>query len=64
MQETRAYGMLRLPDGTIRAMYNRNDKNQYSIKDGKFTQTGKPTPPQHKCERRARVRPHFRSAPA
>jgi len=53
VKQTREYGMIHLPDGTIRAMYNRNDKNQYSIKDGKFTQTGKPTPPQHKCERQA-----------
>jgi hypothetical protein len=34
-------------------MYNRDDKDRYSIKDGKFTQSGKPTPPQHKCERPA-----------
>jgi hypothetical protein len=51
VKQTREYGIIHLPDGTIRAMYNRNDKNQYSIKDGKYTQTGKPTPPQHKCER-------------
>lgn len=53
MNQTREYGMIRLPDGTIRAMYNRDDKDRYSIKDGKFTQSGKPTPPQHKCERPA-----------
>lgn len=51
VRQTREYGMIRLPDGTIRAMYNRNEHNQYSIRDGKFTQTGKPTPPQFKCER-------------
>jgi hypothetical protein len=42
--------MIHQPDGTVRAMYNRDEKNQYSIKDGKFTSNGKPTPPQHKCE--------------
>jgi hypothetical protein len=37
------------PDGTMRAMYNRNQKNKYTIRDGKFTANGNPTPPQHKC---------------
>jgi hypothetical protein len=37
------------PDGTIRAMYNRNQKGEYTIRDGKFTANGNPTPPQHKC---------------
>jgi hypothetical protein len=51
VKQTREYGVLHQPDGSIRVMYNRDEKNQYSIRDGKFTQTGKPTPPQHKCER-------------
>ena len=51
VKQTREYGMVHLADGSIRAVYNRNDKNQYSIKDGKFTADGKPTPVQHKCER-------------
>jgi hypothetical protein len=51
VKQTREYGMIRQDDGTVRAMYNRNEKNQYSIRDGKFTSNGKPTPPQHKCER-------------
>jgi hypothetical protein len=51
VKQTREYGMMPLDDGSIRAVYNRNDKNQYSIKDGKFTVNGKPTPAQHKCER-------------
>jgi hypothetical protein len=49
VKQTREYGMIHLPDGTIRAIYNRDEKNRYTIRDGKFTQTGKPTPPQHKC---------------
>jgi hypothetical protein len=32
------------PDGTMRAMYNRNQKNEYTIKDGKFTANGKSYP--------------------
>ncbi len=50
VKQTREYGIIHQPDGTVRAMYNRDEKNQYSIKDGKFTSNGKPTPPQHKCE--------------
>ena len=51
VKQTREYGMIRQDDGTVRAIYNRNEKNQYSIRDGKFTSNGKTTPPQHKCER-------------
>ena len=48
VKQAREYGMMHVADGSIRAVYNRNDKNQYSIKDGKFTANGKPTPAQHK----------------
>jgi hypothetical protein len=53
VKQTREYGLMMQPDGTMRAIYNRNDKKQYTIKDGKFTTDGKPTPPQHKCEKPA-----------
>ena len=49
LKQTREYGLLMQPDGTIRAMYNRSQKGEYSIRDGKFTANGNPTPPQHKC---------------
>ena len=49
LKQTREYGLLMQPDGTMRAIYNRNQKDEYSIKDGKFTANGNPTPPQHKC---------------
>jgi hypothetical protein len=32
------------PDGTMRAMHNRNQKDEYVIRDGKFTANGNPTP--------------------
>jgi len=48
-KQTREYGLLMQPDGSMRAIYNRNEKKQYTIKDGKFTVGGKPTPPQYKC---------------
>jgi len=49
LKQTREYGLMMQPDGTLRAMYNRNQKDEYSIKDGKFTANGNPTPSQHKC---------------
>jgi hypothetical protein len=42
-------GLMMQPDGSMRAMYNRNLEGQYSIEDGKFTATGNPTPSLHKC---------------
>jgi hypothetical protein len=50
LKETREYGMMKQPDGTMRAMYNRNAKEEYSIKDGNFTSNGNPSPAQHKCK--------------
>ncbi|WP_249779560.1 hypothetical protein [Bradyrhizobium sediminis] len=50
LKETREYGMMKQPDGTIRAMYNRNAKEEYTIKDGNFTSNGNPSPAQHKCK--------------
>jgi len=49
LKQTREYGLMMQPDGTMRAIYNRNQKDEYTIKDGKFTANGNPTPPQHKC---------------
>jgi hypothetical protein len=49
LKQTREYGFIMQPDGTLRAMFNRNQKNEYTIKDGKFTANGNATPPQHKC---------------
>jgi hypothetical protein len=53
LKQTREYGLIKQSDGTIRAMYNRNQKDEYSIKDGKFTANGNPTPSQHKCRSKA-----------
>jgi hypothetical protein len=49
LKQTREYGLVMQPDGTIHAMYNRNQKLEYTIKDGKFTANGNPTPSQHRC---------------
>jgi hypothetical protein len=49
LNQTREYGFIMQPDGTLRTMYNRNQKRGYTIRDGKFTANGKPTPAQNKC---------------
>jgi hypothetical protein len=49
LKQNREYGLMMQPDGTMRAIYNRNQNDEYSIKDGKFTANGNPTPSQHKC---------------
>jgi hypothetical protein len=58
MNLIREFGLKMQADGSIRAMYNRDQKGQYSIKDGKFTANGKPTPPQYKCKPGIKVRLH------
>jgi hypothetical protein len=49
LKQTREYGLMMQPDGTVRTTYNRNQKGEYTIRDGKFTANGNPTPSQHKC---------------
>ena len=49
LKQTREYGFAMQPDGTMRAIYNRNRKKEYTIRDGKFTANSNPTPSQHKC---------------
>jgi hypothetical protein len=49
LKQTREYGLMLLSDGTLRAVYNRDQKQQYTIKEGRFTANGNPTPAQHRC---------------
>ena len=49
-KETRQYGLMKQPDGSMRTMYNHDQKDEYSIKDGIFTANGNPTPALHKCK--------------
>jgi hypothetical protein len=48
-KQTREYGLMKQPDGSIRTMYNHDQKDEYSIRDGIFTANGNPTPLLHKC---------------
>jgi len=49
LRQTRELGLTRLPDGGIRAIYNRTRGGAYSIKHGRITATGQPTPLQFRC---------------
>jgi len=57
LKQTREYGLKMDPDGSIRAFYNRDRKGKYSIRNGKFAASGQPTPPNHKCNSEAPIRP-------
>ena len=49
LHQTREFGLLLREDGSLRAIYNRGQRGDYTIKDGKFVKTGEATPTQHKC---------------
>jgi len=48
-KQTRDYGLMKQPDGTLRTMYNHDQKGEYSIRDGVFTANGNQTAALHKC---------------
>jgi len=49
LKQTREYGLRMEADGSIRAFYNRDQKGNYSIRNGLFSANGRPTPPNFKC---------------
>ena len=49
LHQTREFGLLMQKDGSLRAIYNRSERGDYTIRDGKFVKTGAPTPVQHRC---------------
>jgi hypothetical protein len=49
LHETREFGLRLQPDGSLRAIYNRSQRGDYTIRDGRFIRTGEPTPAQHRC---------------
>ncbi len=49
LRQTREFGLL-LKDGSLRAIYNRSERGEYTIKDGKYVKTGAPTPAQQRCD--------------
>ena len=50
LKQTREYGLRMQADGSIRAVYNRDQKGIYSIRNGLFSANGRPTPPNYKCK--------------
>jgi len=56
LKQTREYGLRMQADGSIRAFYNRDQKGNYSIRNGLFSANGRPTPPNYKCKSGTQVR--------
>ncbi|MBR0970527.1 MULTISPECIES: hypothetical protein [Bradyrhizobium] len=50
LQQTREFGLLVSKQGRLRAIYNRSERGQYTIRDGKYVATGAPTPAQQRCD--------------
>jgi len=50
LKQTRENGFMMQQDGSMRTMYSRGLQGEYTIRDGKFTANGNPTPSLHKCE--------------
>ena len=51
LKQIHELGFVKVKDGAIRATYNRDDRNHYSIRNGKFTFDGRPAPVQHRCDK-------------
>ncbi|MCP3459496.1 hypothetical protein [Bradyrhizobium sp. CCGUVB23] len=49
LHQTREFGLALQKDGSLRAIYNRGERSDYTIRDGTFVKTGAPTPAQHRC---------------
>jgi hypothetical protein len=50
LRQTREFGLLLAKDGSLRAIYNRSERGEYTIRDGKYIATGAPTPLQQRCD--------------
>lgn len=50
LHQAREFGLLLAKDGSLRAIYNRSERGEYTIRDGKFVATGAPTPIQQRCD--------------
>lgn len=50
LRQTREFGLLLSKQGSLRAIYNRSERGDYTIRDGKFVKTGASTPAQQRCD--------------
>jgi len=53
LHQTREFGLLLTKGGSLRAIYNRSERGEYTIRDGKYVKTGAPTPPQQRCSQQS-----------
>jgi len=53
LRQTREFGLLLAKDGSLRAIYNRSERGEYTIRDGKYVKSGAPTPPQQRCSQQS-----------
>ena len=49
LHQTREFGVILTRDGGLRAIYNRSERGEYTIRDGKYVKTGAKTPAQQRC---------------
>jgi len=50
LHQAREFGLLLQKDGSLRALYNRSERGEYTIRDGRYVATGAPTPAQQRCD--------------
>ena len=50
LHQTREFGLRLSKQGSLRAIYNRSERGEYTIRDGKYVKTGAPTPSQQRCD--------------
>ncbi|KQW22420.1 hypothetical protein ASC80_03255 [Afipia sp. Root123D2] len=50
LKQTREYSLGKEPDGSIRALSNRSSNGRFTIRNGRFTDNGKVTPKQVRCD--------------
>jgi hypothetical protein len=50
LKDTRQYALMKMPDGTIRAFFNRGGDGVYTIKDGRFVANDQLSPKQFRCD--------------
>ncbi|RXH10908.1 hypothetical protein EAS54_30515 [Bradyrhizobium guangzhouense] len=53
LHQTRESGLMLAKDGSLRAIYNHNERGEYTIRDGKFVKSGAPTLPLQRCHQRS-----------
>ena len=50
LHQAREFGLKLTRDGSLRAIYNRSERGEYTIRDGRYVATGAPTPAQQRCD--------------